>query len=1179
MRDFRKGNDLMIKWSITTKDGSPYPLPDKSLLRIEAHTSSRSVDSIIITLVSGNVVTAMYYGKDQKYIGDYTLTLIERDGMTGMHTIDECNAFRLSLCDCASAECECTTDEGVEVTTVELESTLVIGIDNTEGGGTGLDIDIIKSGDFTTSASDSSVYSSAATDERFLNKVTGGTVKREVTFNEDVTIAKAIKSGNYDPDGNGFKLYTDESGWGILKVDKLQAKSAFFDEIVINQINFQRGTTVFSCAGCTIEGSVENVDINGTPAFKCYYDNKDGKRKSGFEKNDLARCQRFDKDFNASTKYYWRKVLEVGDNYVVLSHGPGEYQGDGTPEAYDDIVQFGNTSNFQRQSAIVITPYGTDIVEENTGGGSVIVLSGLGAGDDPFAVTNKNYIGLGVKTETTEEGASASKAYIYGYGDMYFGDRGENAAQYIEYKDGKLNIKGNVTIGGKDGGEDRSLDEVIEEADTATANAYTAAAEAAEKAEQASATAAEAAKAAIKEAVTDGTITASDIVVLKREQKYIYAQHNYITGEVKRYKLSEDSTSNYYKYNAKKVGYDSKLAELISGGGIVSESDLEDDGEDIKDGVSVSFLKWQRLYYESEAVILSDISNAAKALAEAAKTQADEATDAADKAVAATGGLDDDTIISLIEKQSLQLQLRVITEATQSLNTYWAKVTHNTNFPKVEKGQVSNGESQKAWLGWYASDNKHEDVAQEVEGIVQIDIAVTNPPRDIVVEFASDAERDKDILFVSGLATSESGAVVDSTDVSSSDDVWKQTSTYGKEPATIFKRTYAVPYETSFSPVYYLKMLFKKDETTSSFTDAGYYRIKDATSYYDGDIQCLGFDGSFHLLYARLRNIGLTTYAATLYAKADALVTFFNKLNIFGNTSTNLEELESELGMGKSEVKPYLRSLFADYFDYVDACEEAIRQADLTDVEYIKEIFPNNLDVDGASLAYLLGVKNDEDTIVAGLYGGASLKLNEHLKNEDHGTLMFFAGAEGVEKATSAATRIYEDGTIYTEKLIAKGADISGTITTNEGVLGGLSITQTGLSYTDPGADSPSMQLGTKFLKIEDGEGAYIYLGEQTSSSGSVICRIISECGDDSIKTRNVALSITASSSSSTTTENTAINIDAGCIKMGGVGCSIYLGTEALKEYKKGTTGVLYAEDVCVNVNGTFTSLKNIIPQ
>ena len=106
MKDFRKGNDLMIKWAIVTKDGLPYILPDKSYLRIEAHTASRSVDSIEITEVSGNILTAMYYGKDQRYTGEYTLTLIENEGFKGMHTIDECKAFDLVSCSCLSSGTE-----------------------------------------------------------------------------------------------------------------------------------------------------------------------------------------------------------------------------------------------------------------------------------------------------------------------------------------------------------------------------------------------------------------------------------------------------------------------------------------------------------------------------------------------------------------------------------------------------------------------------------------------------------------------------------------------------------------------------------------------------------------------------------------------------------------------------------------------------------------------------------------------------------------------------------------------------------------------------------------------------------------------------------------------------------------------------------------------------------------
>lgn len=84
------------------------------------------------------------------------------------------------------------------------------------------------------------------------------------------------------------------------------------------------------------------------------------------------------------------------------------------------------------------------------------------------------------------------------------------------------------------------------------------------------------------------------------------------------------------------------------------------------------------------------------------------------------------------------------------------------------------------------------------------------------------------------------------------------------------------------------------------------------------------------------------------------------------------------------------------------------------DLDYLKRVFPNAiLDVNGASLAQLLGVKNTASNVVAGLYGGADEELNSSgFIDSTKGILMFFAGAETLQDVAMAATRIYEDGTI-----------------------------------------------------------------------------------------------------------------------------------------------------------------------
>lgn len=212
--------------------------------------------------------------------------------------------------------------------------------------------DVITSSE-NTPASDTSVYTSAKSEREFLNKRKGGAVNGPITFSAD------LKSSDFDdsPLGRGFCITKDENGNSVLTTDKLKVRmEAEFEEIVINQTSFQLGSTVFSLAGCEIT-SVETIG----DVFRCYYDNKNGQKFSGFEVGDQARCQRYDAQYNSIIKYYWRVVKGVGDNYVDLYvtgtdvNGIPLSDGAGVPEVGDHIVHFGNRSNAARQSAIVIS--------------------------------------------------------------------------------------------------------------------------------------------------------------------------------------------------------------------------------------------------------------------------------------------------------------------------------------------------------------------------------------------------------------------------------------------------------------------------------------------------------------------------------------------------------------------------------------------------------------------------------------------------------------------------------------------------------------------------------------------------------------------------------------------------------------------------------------------------------
>ena len=204
-----------------------------------------------------------------------------------------------------------------------------------------------------------------------------------------------FRKGNIS--GAGAGVYQDSTGCSVVEADKLIIrKEAVFNELIINQMSFRLGETVFSNGGfeCT---SVQEESTY----YRCYYDNKNGTRYSGIVVGDQARCQRYSADNKSIIKYFWALVTGVGDDYVDISKT--DKDGSGIPAEGDNIVQFGNRTDVARQSAIVI---------DARDGGSIQVLAKI----DSFDLTDKNYIGIGVNPVT-------GRAYQYVYGDMFCGDR------------------------------------------------------------------------------------------------------------------------------------------------------------------------------------------------------------------------------------------------------------------------------------------------------------------------------------------------------------------------------------------------------------------------------------------------------------------------------------------------------------------------------------------------------------------------------------------------------------------------------------------------------------------------------------------------------------------------------------------------------------------------------------
>jgi hypothetical protein len=188
-------------------------------------------------------------------------------------------------------------------------------------------------------------------------------------------VSAAFRSGAL---GSGFKL-GDYNGGGdsYLEVDRLLVrKAAEFVKLVIRELQSVGGEVVLSPAAMKIS----KVDFlkKGTllpeygtaplryDVYRCSFLTKRGDEEitNPFAVNDLVRCQTFNikegTTANAKNKYYWRRVMLVGTDYIdILALSGGSY-GDSQPEVGDELVQMGNTTDVARQSVLYLSAYGSD---------------------------------------------------------------------------------------------------------------------------------------------------------------------------------------------------------------------------------------------------------------------------------------------------------------------------------------------------------------------------------------------------------------------------------------------------------------------------------------------------------------------------------------------------------------------------------------------------------------------------------------------------------------------------------------------------------------------------------------------------------------------------------------------------------------------------------------------------
>ena len=273
----------------------------------------------------------------------------------------------------------------------------------------------------------------------FLMKLLGGIISPFLTSPDFVTGMM----------GAGMSFSSEEGGESVGWIDKLYVrKKAIFQLLSIMETELAGASFMFNASGAraTIT-KVERIDAvpffysdgsakyysDGSRAYvqpsahgavyRCYFLADDGEKaiENRFRVGNLVRSQSFNIKSgvyeNVSNHYWWRLVTAVGDNWIEVSVNHCD-EGSDIPKEGDVVVQLGDISDTDFQSAIVLSAYGE-------GAPSLIFYQGINS----YSLSGKDIVTIGYDRVKKE-------GYFNVYGRAYIGNREQT--NYLSLYDGKL---------------------------------------------------------------------------------------------------------------------------------------------------------------------------------------------------------------------------------------------------------------------------------------------------------------------------------------------------------------------------------------------------------------------------------------------------------------------------------------------------------------------------------------------------------------------------------------------------------------------------------------------------------------------------------------------------------------------------------------------------------------------
>jgi hypothetical protein len=224
MEKIRIGNDLQVLWGIYVGEGvdvRPYDLTGKNL-KLYAKTGSKRFTVSKFT-TEGNVIKWLFQGKAQKILGAYDLELVENEGLDDMHTVDECRAFALVKCSCATGG---DAESCVTLVSLQLSSRISVGFPSA-----GIEVDNVLS-DTSTNPVQNKVVTAALSGKQEILK-SGINIK---TINGESLLGEGniIISGS-GPSSVPTKLSELENDVGYMT--KNQTDEFYADKMAVNTLS------------------------------------------------------------------------------------------------------------------------------------------------------------------------------------------------------------------------------------------------------------------------------------------------------------------------------------------------------------------------------------------------------------------------------------------------------------------------------------------------------------------------------------------------------------------------------------------------------------------------------------------------------------------------------------------------------------------------------------------------------------------------------------------------------------------------------------------------------------------------------------------------------------------------------------------------------------------------------